>query len=872
MLGVAKSWKNPDAVLVLVLLITGTAQAGDGESGALALANARAEGASRSTYKQQETLAVRHAIPQANLAEFRDKIEPALRAACVDCHGPDLQEGNLRVDTLDPDLLTGEDISWWLEVSNVVANGEMPPAGAAELADENRAAIIQWLSSEIQVASRVRRSEKSHTSFRRLTRYEYNYALQDLLGLPYDFASDLPPETASVDGFQNSSEVLQMSAMQFAYYRDLSRAALRKAIVRGEQPQSLHWGITMQAAAQKVQAKEKDPKVNSRAAHYKDLMTGEAVRANWNYHGAKYAWEAMENLPEIPIVSSHVAVLPAGQRLIVELGNRVPDAGAMRVRVRAARASVAGEGIPSLRLAFGHQASNNSSAEQRVGNEDIAITAPPNAPEFYQWDIPLSEVVRNPMRRIAKMGDTPNPSEYIKLLNTSASAADLQIDYVQVSAPVYEQWPPQSHRQVFVSRAAGVDEPGYAREVLESFMRRAWRRTVTEAELNQKWLLFERVRPQCDDFQEAMVEVLATVLSSPKFLYLGRVEVSQSAEDATPSNLSDFELATRLAIFLWCSLPDEELLELASQQRLRDPKVLTAQTRRMLADEKSERFVRHFVRGWLGMQLLDFLQVDKKEYPQFDPLLRESMQQEPIAMFQELLRTNATVIDLIHSDYAMLNERLARHYGIPGVYGNHFRKVGLPADSVRGGLLTQAGLLAMNSDGKDSHPLKRGIWLLERLLNDPPPPPPPAVPEIDLADPEIAKLTLKERLEDHRNDPACLSCHAKIDPWGIAFENFDAIGSWRSTINGVPVDAASELFSRQKLDGIEGLKRFLLLNRQDQFVRSCAHKMTTFALGRPLNFDDHAAIEELTVQFRQKEDRLADLILLIVNSEIFQAR
>jgi hypothetical protein len=204
--------------------------------------------------------------------------------------------------------------------------------------------------------------------------------------------------------------------------------------------------------------------------------------------------------------------------------------------------------------------------------------------------------------------------------------------------------------------------------------------------------------------------------------------------------------------------------------------------------------------------------------------------------------------------------------------GNHFRRVRLEPQHRRGGLLTAAGLLAMNSDGKDSHPLKRGIWLLENLLNDPPPPPPPAVPEIDLADPEIAKLTLKQRIEDHRNHAACLSCHAKIDPWGIAFENFDAVGSWRSQINGKPVDASSLLFNKQELDGMDGLKRFLLTNRQDQFARAMVHKLATYALGRPLTFGDRASIDQITADLRKQNDGLATMITLIVTSELFQSK
>ena len=220
----------------------------------------------------------------------------------------------------------------------------------------------------------------------------------------------------------------------------------------------------------------------------------------------------------------------------------------------------------------------------------------------------------------------------------------------------------------------------------------------------------------------------------------------------------------------------------------------------------------------------------------------------------------------------MANERLAQHYEVSGVYGNDFRRITLGSQERRGGLLTQAGLLAMNSDGKDSHPLKRGIWMLERLLNDPPPPPPPAVPEIDLTDPEIAKLTLKERIEDHRNDIACMSCHAKIDPWGIAFENFDAVGRWRTEVQGKPVDATSHLFNGQKIEGMAGLKRFLLLNRQDQFVRAMVHKMTTYAIGRPLAFGDRSDVDVITSEVRKRGDGLATMVQQIVVSDLFRTR
>ncbi|MGI9474471.1 MAG: DUF1592 domain-containing protein [Rubripirellula sp.] len=859
------------------------------------LEEVKTSGARRSIYRKQVPRAKTNQAPKPNLTTFRNDIAPVLEAKCVQCHGADTQEGNIRIDVLDPDLLHGGDVNWWLEILSVLSKGEMPPADADELADDDRGKIVEWLSTEIQVASAVRRAEQGHSSFRRMARYEYNYALQDLLGLPYDFAKDLPPEPASEDGFLNSSEMLQMSITQFEYYRELGRNALRSAIVGAERPEQIHWAVSMEAAGAKQWAKHRrdlekienqfadDPEKRDRElkkrndrllatpkrTYFKNLKTGQAVQASWGYNGARYAFPPSETRPEPPEVTQHIAIIPAGQKLIIELGNSVPETGTLRIRIRASRTSAEEIPKPSLRLDFGWQASNNSAASVRISDRDVQIDADPGKPKIYQWDIPLREIYpRNPMRKTAKMGSTPSPSEYVRLHNSSLSEADLQIDYVEITSPVYDQWPPRSHTQIFIDSEHKANETVYAKEVLTHFMQRAWRRPVTPSEVDQKMALFARTRSVSEDFREAMIEVLATVLSSPKFLYLVQDEPSPKQEDRT---INDFELATRLSMFLWCSTPDDELMDLAAKGELGNPDALLEQTNRMLADARAERFSKHFVRQWLGLQLLDFLNVDKKAYPQFDSELKEAMQQEPVAVFHDLLKHNGSVMDLIHTDSTMANERLARHYGVDDVYGNHFRKVSLKPEDRRGGLLTQAGLLAMNSDGKDSHPLKRGIWMLERLLNDPPPPPPPAVPEIDLADPEIAKLTLKERIENHRNDAACMSCHAKIDPWGIAFENFDAVGSWRTEVQGEAVDASSLLFNRQKLDGIDGLKRFLLANRQDQFSRAMVHKLTTFALGRPLTFSDRSDVDEITADFRKKDDRLAELISLIVTSEIFRS-
>ncbi|MDB4798980.1 DUF1592 domain-containing protein, partial [Verrucomicrobia bacterium] len=594
-------------------------------------------------------------ITRPNLLEFRSQIEPLFKQACVECHGPKKQKGRFRIDTLNPDLFEGEDVSWWLEVFDVLSNGEMPPEDAeVNLPGPDRGRMIDWLSTEIQVASQIRRSEQGHSSFRRMTRYEYNFSLQDLLGLPNDFSGDLPPETVSEDGFENSSEMLQMSVAQFEQYRELARQALETATVGKDHPEPIYYGISMEAAAAKTNAKieadrergrkrnpnrapktEKEKQrearrnsINEREAHFKNLTTGHGVKARWNYGGVDLKWAPSKIKPEVPPVSNDVAIIPENQRIIFDLGDALPATGNLRVRIRASRISKDSEGIPTLRLFFGHQASNNSAAAEKVKNADLEINASSDVPQFYQWDFLLSEVVRNPFRGIQRLGQVPNPAEYLMFRNISAAPVGVQIDYLEVTTPTHDQWPPKSHANIFVESPHTKNETVYAREVLSQFMGRAWRRPVTDSELDQKMALFAQVRPVCDDFQEAMIEVLSTVIASPKFLYLVRSHRNDEKKDSL--HISDFELATRLSFFLWCSTPDDELLDLAAEGQLSEPEVLINQTKRLLENPKAKRFTKHFVRQWLGLQLLDYLEVDEETYPRFDPILKEAMQMEPI--------------------------------------------------------------------------------------------------------------------------------------------------------------------------------------------------------------------------------------------------
>ncbi|WP_171189524.1 DUF1592 domain-containing protein [Alienimonas chondri] len=812
--------------------------------------------------------------------QYETAIKPLLERACFDCHSGEYAEGNFRADELDADLVDGGDAAWWLEVYAVLSKGEMPPPESSDLTGAERVRIVDWLSAEIQAAEQLRKGRGDRSSFRRLTRYEYNHALQDLFGVPWTFVGDLPEEASAEDGFENDAESLRMSVKQVEAYRRLAAEALRRVTVRGERPPLKRWTAPMEQAVRKA-GPDQAPADRS---HYLDLATGARTKMDWRYVGAKYAF-APDDVPasaaesSLPEPGSHVAVVYPGDRraaLTVELGDELPEEGTLRVRVRASRAEDAGERLPSLRLDFGFQATNEGASLERASDRILSIDAAHGRSKVYQWDVPLGELRhRNAYRGETRLGDQPSPSEFLRFTNATrerggagSDSPAILIDLVEVTAPVYDEWPPHSHRAVFPESARADDETAHARAVLESFMTRAWRRPPAARDVDRKLRLFERLRPGCDDFQQAIVEVLATVLSSPKFLYVLAGE-SGAPEEQRGDRLSQHELATRLSLFLWCSLPDDELLDLAAAGRLDDPEMLRREVDRMLADPRADRFAEQFVQQWLKLRPLEYL---RPADDGLDEALLDAIKQEPAALFGEMLRHDASVLEFLDADYTVVNERLAEHYGLPNVRGDRFRRVPLPAGTPRGGLLTQAGPLTMNSDGTDSHPVKRGVWLLTSLLNDPPPPPPPAVPEIDLSDPKIAELTLKERIEDHRNQAACLSCHQKIDPWGIAFEHYDATGRRRELIDGEPIDAASRLPSADRLDGMEGLKRYLIENRDDQFVRATVENMAAFALGRRLGFGDRAGVTEVAQRVRDSGDGLRTMVTSLVTSELFRSR
>lgn len=596
--------------------------------------------------------------------------------------------------------------------------------------------------------------------------------------------------------------------------------------------------------------------------HLLNRETGKGI----HFSGGKSMPQGEAAAGQTPAVSPVVLVLPRSNELKLDLDRFLPDEGIMRVRIRAGRSTMNPDEYASLRLLFSAHTSNNANFSQTISDRDIPVTASADDPQFIHFDIPLSDIQRNPFRKL----DTTFPSAMSSCTSTMS-----RTHRAGKNLSTFSSTPSKSLLR-FTSSGRQKLTLTSSWKVLTGGRGNLWPRgaeSISETCLASSCHLAggRSVHGSVREVSAGICDVRRGHGGSardrwplPEFLYLTqRVPADESLSSA---RISELELASRLSMFLWSSIPDDELLKLAEQGKLREPEVLTAQVNRLLADPRSRRFSQNFVEQWLGLDRMNSVTHVT------DGSLKEAMLEEPVAFFDEVLKHNHSIMDFVHSDYAIVNERLAAHYQIAQVYGPHFRRVPITPQMNRGGLLTSAAIMTMNSDGKDSHPLKRGVWMLKRILDDPPPPPPPNVPEVDLTDPEILKMTLKERIANHRDKPACISCHSRIDPWGIAFENFDALGAYRTHIKNEPVDATSELFNRQTLAGVDGLKRYLLRERQDQFAEAMVHKLTAFALGRPLSFGDSADIDSLTAQFRQRDDGLGDLIQLIVSSKLFNTK
>jgi hypothetical protein len=443
------------------------------------------------------------------------------------------------------------------------------------------------------------------------------------------------------------------------------------------------------------------------------------------------------------------------------------------------------------------------------------------------------------------------------------------VDYLEVVAPAGQGSAdlPESHKRIFGTRPAGLSDEDYARKIFSYFASRAFRRPATKEELERLVGIVKQVQKGGDSFERGIQLGVEAVLVSPHFLF--RVEIDPNPTSKAVRPLNDYELATRLSYFLWSSMPDDELFALARKGELKNPKILEAQARRMLKDPKSQALVDNWGMQWLTLRNLANASPDPKMFPDWNEDLRQAMLKETNLFVTAVVREDRSVLDFLDGKFTYVNEKLAKHYGIPGVTGDNFQRVAL-TDGKREGILTQGSILTVTSNPTRTSPVKRGKWVLEQLLGTPPPPPPPNVPPLDGAQGQLTG-TLRQRMEQHRKDPACANCHAKLDPLGFGLENFDAVGQWRATEKDAPVDASGELPGGVKFNGpiqlIEILKK-----SKDEFTRNLASTLMTYSLGRGLEHYDQCAVGEVTADASKKGYKFSVLVTDIVTSEPFRMR
>ncbi len=808
------------------------------------------------------------AEPQAaDEKTFVEVIRPLLNKHCVHCHGEKKQEAKLRLDRLGADIFKEKSGVIWQEIADRVNLGEMPPKKEPALSRDQLDSLSHWIAGEQRRATALARSTGGRIVLRRLNRTEYRNTIRDLLGVNLDAAEELPDDPAA-HGFDNIGDALTMSPLHMEKYLRAARKAIDVAIVTGEQPPRERWRF-------QAERRNKDDR-----GYYYANDTAQGNQEDRNKRGRFIAWtlgggspehktEGFEHLHPVREDEYRTHVLRA-------INFIYPRAGEYIVRVRAF-GHYPGDARPDS-YHFGPPRLAVASNGVRVLACDVEATG--DAAKIYESRF-FSDAARTTI--FVRNRYDFSTLRVNQVLNKRLNFRDadypqpyLAVDWYEIDGPIYDSWPPPSQQRILFSSKNRGNEEIYAREVLIKFVRRAYRRPAEKEEIDRLIAGFLKVRPDKESFEEAIKVPLMAVLCSPDFLFM-----SEPRAQDKPQPLTDHQLATRLSYFLWSSMPDDELFRLAEEGRLRDNKRIEEQVARMLKDPRSGQFVKNFTGQWLGLRQLGRVVPDKTLFPLYDEHLQESLAGETENFFAELLNYDHSVLKFINADFTMLNERLARFYDIPGIKGDHFRKVALKPEHQRGGLLTQASILTITSNGTRTSPVKRGVWILENLLADPPPPPPPNAGEIQPQVPGPGQATVRERLAIHRSVASCAACHAKIDPLGFALENYDASGrfrtqeSSRSQIYPHPrdpkIDASGMLPDGRSFKDVRELNQRLLKN-EDRFLKCLCEKLLVYALGRGLEYADRDLVERLRQSLKGDGYRLRGLIANIVKTEAFQTK
>ena len=738
---------------------------------------------------------------------------------CVTCHNERLKTAGLRLDQIDvsrPDV----EPEVWEKVVRKVHTGIMPPGNMPQPAEADRRALVTWLETALDAASAARPNPGRTETLRRLNRTEYQNAIRDLLALDVDAAALLPADESGY-GFDNVT------------VSDLPPTLLDRYI----------------SAAQKI----------SRLAIGR---TSSSLQAD------------VIRVPPDLTQEDQMPGLPIGTRGGVAVPYTFAENGEYDIQVWLAR-SLEGN-VSGLRDPRPHE------MMLLIDREPVATFTIQKSPEvadtLIDRDLKTRVAVSAGPHELAvtfvregssllESGRQPLQSRYNDRRHPRITPA---IDQVSVTGPYLAKGAGNtpSRRRLFVCQPVG-DEETCAKEILTTLMRRAYRRPVSKADVDGRMAFYREGRAG-GDFEAGIGRALSAVLVSPEFLF--RVETDPKKTPAGGAyRISDLELASRLSFFLWSSIPDDELLDAAIRGKLSRPEELEQQTRRMLADRRSFNFATNFAGQWLRLRNLEAVNPNASQFPDFDDNLRQAFRQETELFIDSVVREDRSVLDLIRTDYTFLNERLARHYGIPGVYGSRFRRMRLPPESQRGGLLRHGSVLSVTSYATRTSPVIRGVWVLSNIFGAPPPPPLPNVPSLD-ENPVAASLPMRERLAAHRNNPVCANCHRTIDPVGFSLESFNAIGQWRDHEgDDQPIDASGALPGSGEFRGVAGLEQGLL-SRPELFAGTLTEKLLTFALGRGVEYSDAPAVRKIVRDAARDGYRFSSLVLGIVKSVPFQHR
>lgn len=768
-----------------------------------------------------------------------DPTRPFIGQHCQGCHSGAKPKGKFLLESLTQNFTDEANRKRWLTVLERVKEGTMPPAEKPRPSAKDVETLAGWISERTAAAEATEGNAVGRVAMRRLNRTEYENTVRDLLAVDVDLKDLLPEETAT-NGFDNSAEALHVSSYLMDGYLEAADRVLNAAIASGPEP----WTI-------KKRLDVKDERsVKPNGSVYRHVDDGVAIFSSWVAANIQVAlWQFTS-----------------------------PVRGKYRIRISCYGFQT------SKPVTFHVMAGPASQVHQRLIDYFEAGPDKPTVVEFV--------VVMNPQETIRIVTDgLPVPPEIQKQGAQNYTGPGLVVQWVDVNGPLLDAWPPESHRRLFgdlpqapvagrpnrrevVSQQPLVD----TERILRDFTGRAFRRPATDEDIKP---FLARVKTKLDQnasFEQAVRVGLKAVLVSQPFLFLRE----------QPGKLDDFALASRLSYFLWSSMPDERLLTLAEQGRLSRPDVLREQVERMLQDPKAAAFTENFAGQWLGLRTIHDTMPDPMLYPEFDDILKVSMVKETLLFFDEVLRNDLSLTNFVDSDFAMLNSRLAMHYGIPGVEGLEFRKVALPPESHRGGVLTMASVLKVTANGTTTSPILRGAWVLDRILGTPPPKPPV---DVEAVEPDIrGATTIRKQLAKHRENDQCASCHAKIDPPGFALESFDVIGGWREHyrsvgdgqpaivngrkmryLNGPKVDASDVLPDGRRFQNIDEFKQLLLADK-DQLARALTEKVLSYATGAAPTTADRTEIEAIVRHIGSKHYGFRSLIHEIVQSKVFQSK